>query len=117
MQMEHSTSQVTIKPPRPETLKAKLVSVAIEKPTFTVHRYVETVAVIIEAPKIGDADSVRDVRGWAFVFECTETGFRRRYGIVDRTVDVPDAEFIPSVKKAHPIRIENVAPDPASEVN
>lgn len=94
--MEQAHATINIKPPRPEKTRVKLVSVAISKPTFTPHRFVETVAGILPAPLL---ELVADERGpdrrcWFFIYECAETGFRRRFGCVDRTIDVPEAEVM-----------------------
>jgi hypothetical protein len=84
-----SARQAAIKGPKPETLRPILISVAFENPRPAQHRYVETVPCEFQSPHVEDADKSKDRRAWGFVLECLETGFRRRWGIVERTVDVP----------------------------
>lgn len=62
--------------PRPETLVAILPSAGIKPETWTEHRYAETLECIVTGPGGGDA--------YEFMFECMETGVRRRWGTSDR---------------------------------
>lgn len=58
--------------PKPETLRAILVSAGYRKPTTTVHHYYET------RPLPPDADGRV---GFEFIFRCFRSGADRRWGV------------------------------------
>lgn len=62
---------IVMKPPVPQTVRAMLVSAGVATPTYTWHRYIETKPVTLE---FGDGDA------WEHIFECEQTGARRRWG-------------------------------------
>ena len=69
------------RPPIPEVKRAILISAAFEQPTPTLHKFVGTRACVLPGPGGG--------RAYEFRFQCTETGFERRFGVVDRVTDAP----------------------------
>ena len=62
-------------PPEPERKTATLISAGFSEPTVTLHRHVETREVVLPGP---------DGMAWEHIFECSVTGERRRYGVVER---------------------------------
>ena len=67
-----------MKPPKPETKTAILYNAAVQD--FTLHRFVEARPWLV--PGVGGG------QGFEFIFECTETGFERRWGYA---LNEPDA--------------------------
>lgn len=61
----------TIPLPRPQTLTANLESEGI-KGTVTLHRYVDTIPCDVGGP------------AFEFIYECSLTGARRRWGLIER---------------------------------
>lgn len=70
------TEDVIASRPSPETKKAWLPSVAFDYPTATMHKFVEARACVLQGAGGGPA--------YEFIFQCCETGFERRWGVVDR---------------------------------
>lgn len=60
-----------VKPPVPQTVRAKLVSTGTTIPTYTWHRFIESQITNLE---FGDGEA------WEFIYECEQTGARRRWG-------------------------------------
>lgn len=73
------------RPPSPETKLAHLTSDAFEAPTWTLHKFVKTQACVLAGPLGGPA--------YEFIYQCTQTGFQRRWGTVDRTVPIPEVDL------------------------
>jgi len=72
--MENAVPAAT--PPKPETLRATLVSEGYYKPTWTTHHYVDTQQV--EIPGMGTC--------WEHRFKCFKTNAIRRWGL-ERVAD------------------------------
>jgi hypothetical protein len=72
------------RPPSPETKRALLPSVAFEYPTWTRHKFVEARPCVLPGACGGPA--------YEFIFQCCETGFERRWGVVERTVRIPEVD-------------------------
>lgn len=63
--------------PVPETKRATLMSIAFEHPTPTRHKFVEARPCVLPGAGGGPA--------YEFIYQCCETGFERRWGVVERT--------------------------------
>lgn len=83
--MTTSTNDPT-RPPRPETTRAILISAGIQRPTTTVHHYVETRLVTVKGPD-GEPQ-----KAWAHYFECFRTGATRVWGIEKTAADIEREE-------------------------
>lgn len=71
---------MSLKPPKPETKVAQLISAGHPSPTFTTHHYYETRPIVLPGPR-SDKDNGL---AWEHVFKCFETGAERRWGIEHR---------------------------------
>lgn len=94
--------------PKPETKRAKLISMGLTQPTFTPHRFVETRVCELPGPGGGLA--------YEFIFECMETSMQRRWGTqgVDDQDVMATFSVSPSVDVVSDAVVEQVlAPVPA----
>lgn len=69
-----------MKPPKPETRTALLANPALTQNRVTLHRFLETRECVLEGADGGPA--------WEFIFQCTVTGFERRWGTCRREDDI-----------------------------
>ena len=70
---------MNLNPPRPARKNVFLVSAGSKRASL--HFFVETRPVTLAGHFGGPA--------WEFVYECSETGFQRRFGCEERTVRMP----------------------------
>jgi hypothetical protein len=71
-----------LKPPKPETTQAFLVSAGYPTPRGTSHHHYETRPTTIVVPQLDGTLIEEPV--WEHVFKCFETGVERRWGIQAR---------------------------------
>lgn len=67
---------MSLKVPKPETLKAWLISAGLPSPGWTQHTYLETRAKVLTGP---------EPAAWEHIYVCSKTGAERVWGNENRS--------------------------------